>query len=726
MMLKILAALLVASRVFAAGSLAGRVTSSDTNEPLVGVNVLLAGTVRGTVTNQQGEFRMMNVTPGTYSILFSLVGYQRVQLFNIEIRDDEETFVAVTMNEAPLQAEQVVVTASKREQSLEEVPVSMSILEGTVAQRRLSLTLDEALRYVPGVNLTGPQINIRGSSGYSLGAGSRVLLMLDGIPFIAGDTGELLFEAIPVGQIDRVEVVKGASSALYGSNALGGVVNVITKPISEVPEGFVRTYGGLYNKPSYDQWRWSDKTRYLNGQSLGISRKFGDLGFSFFLSRQFDDGYRQNDYRRRYNGYLKLRTEFSGTSALTVSTGVLHQYGGQFLFWRSLDSALVPPLKNQTDQLRSTRFFIGNLFNSALSDHTLLTAKALWVHSTWGFKQMNDRDFTESHTDGIRAEVSVRMLPSDAHTLTLGLDGSMDVIAGEMFAARTIGGAALYVQDEIRFADNLTFTVGARGDYQSVGLVKATIQLNPKSTLAYIPWEGTTLRASFGRGFRVPSVTEAFVAAGGGLVRGVPNTELKPERSLSYELGLSQHLSNVGLLDVAGFRSEYDNLIEPSLQIAGQNLEVQWRNVTRARVQGMEASMKLRLFAGALDWSGAYTYVYPQDLSKNDLLKYRPRHLVYTSLTARLGPFMVGGDFRFVSRVERIDDELVETGIIPDGDQRTDILVADVRAGADVSVFGPAMNIVLNVKNAFQHNYVELIGNIMPPRTYILSVQATL
>ncbi|HXF99378.1 MAG TPA: TonB-dependent receptor, partial [Bacteroidota bacterium] len=339
---------------------------------------------------------------------------------------------------------------------------------------------------------------------------------------------------------------------------------------------------------------------------------------------------------------------------------------------------------------------------------------------------MNDRDFTESHTDGIRAEVSLRMLPSDAHTLTLGLDGSMDVIAGEMFAARTIGGAALYVQDEIRVADNLTFTVGARGDYQSVGLIKASIQLNPKSTLAYIPWEGTTLRASFGRGFRVPSVTEAFVAAGGGLVRGVPNTELKPERSLSYELGLSQRLGDVGLLDVAGFRSEYDNLIEPSLQIAGQNLEVQWRNVTRARVQGVEASMKFRLFGGALDWSGSYTYVYPQDLSRNDLLKYRPRHLVYTNLTTRLGPLMVGGDFRFVSRVERIDDELVETGIIPDGDQRTDIFVADVRAGADFSLFGLAMSIMLNVKNAFQHNYVELIGNIMPPRTYILSVEATL
>ena len=533
-------------------------------------------------------------------------------------------------------------------------------------------------------------------------------------------------QAIPLGQIDRVEVVKGASSALYGSNALGGVVNVITKPISEVPEGFVRTYGGFYNKPSYEQWRWSDKRRYLNGQSLGLSHKLGDFGFSFFLSRQFDDGYRQNDYRRRYNGYMKFRTEFSGNAALTLNAGILHSYGGQFLFWRNLDSALVPPLKNQTDQLRSTRFFLGSLFNAVLSDHALLSARALWVHSRWGFKQMNDADFTESVTDGIRAEVSLRFIPSDVHTLTVGLDGTADVIGGEMFAARTIGGAALYAQDEIRFADDLTLTVGARCDYQSVGLVEASLQLNPKSTLAYMPWEGTTVRASFGRGFRVPSVTEAFVAAGGGFVRGVPNTELKPERSLSYELGLSHLFGAFGSVDAAVFRSEYDNLIEPGLQIAGQNLEVQWRNVTRARVQGFETSLRLMLLEGGLDWSASYTYVFPQDLTRGDVLKYRPRHLVFTNVTTRLGPVTLGADFRFVSRVEHIDDELVETGIIPDGDQRTDIAVADVRVGSDFLLFGASFTGTFNVKNVFQRNYVELIGNLMPPRTYLLSLEARL
>ncbi len=707
----------------ASGSIAGRVTSAVNAEPLAGVNILLQGTVRGATTNTSGEFRIREVPPGTYTLLFSFVGYQLVRLPDVVVRDGEETSVAVTMKEAPLQTEQVVVTASKREQSLAEVPVSISVMDAAAMYARNSTTIDEALRYVPGVNLTGSQVNIRGSSGYSLGAGSRVLMMLDGIPFIAGDTGELLFEAIPVGQIDRIEVVKGASSALYGSNALGGVINIITKPIGHSADVRVRMYGGLYNKPSHEQWRWSDKTRFFNGQSVGYSDRVDDFAFSLFLSRQFDDGYRQNDYRRRYNAYVKMRQEFSGSTTFTMNAGLLHQFNGWFLFWRNLDSALIPPPKNQTDNLKSTRFFVNGLFNTVLSDRALLTAKAMWSHNRWGFQQMNDISRTESVTDGIRVEASARVIPTEGHTLTVGFDGNADMIGGEMFERRTIGGLALYAQDEIVLADDVTLTVGARYDFQSAGLVEKSIQLNPKSALTYSPAEGTTLRASFGRGFRVPSVTEAFVAAGGGFVQGVPNTALKPERSLSFELGLSQALGAAGLFDIAAFRSDYDNLIEPELSLVQDHLEVQWRNVTSARVQGVETSMKLAFFEGNVTSQFGYTYVYPEDLTKNDILKYRPRHVLYATADSRFGWLSVGGDFRFVSRVDRIDDKLVTSGTIPDGDERTHIAVADFRIGAEFSLAGSSLSTTVHIKNAFQHNYVELIGNMMPPRTYVLSLE---
>ncbi len=726
MAMKLLTALLLVATLSYSqeGSIAGRVTSEAGGDPLPGVNVVLQGTVRGGVTDASGEFRISRLSPGTYTLAFSLVGYQRQRLPNVTVAAGGETIVDVTLKEAPVQTDQVVVTASKREQSLQDVPVSVSVIDATEIRTRNSVTLDDALRFVPGVNMTGPQINIRGSSGYSLGGGSRVLMLVDGIPFITGDTGELIYEMIPASQIDRIEVVKGASSALYGSNALGGVINIITKPVSETPEASVRMFGGFYNKPAYEQWRWTDKRRYLHGQSAAFSQKFGEFGASLFISRYIDDGYRRNDSRSRYNISFKARQEFSPASALTIGAGFLQQHTDQFVFWRSLDSALIPPLTNQNDNQQSTRFHLNGTYNSVMSGNVLFTVKGMWSHNRWGYQQFLDGDRSFAVVHGFRTDISARVLPDDLHTITAGVDANVDLISGDTFERRTIGGLALYGQDEIALGEKWTATIGIRTDFQSVGLSGEGLQLNPKAAVVFNPVEGTTLRASFGRGFRIPSVAEAFIAAGGGLIRGVPNTDLKPERSIAFEAGVSHVLAGAMSIDAAFFRSEYDNLIEPGLSVSGQNVQVQWRNVTSARVQGFETAWRAGLFGNMVLASVGYTYVWPEDLTKKQILKYRPRHLLYTNLSGNFGWLRLGGDFRFVSRVDNIDDELVNSGIIPDGNERVDILVADFRVGAEIPVMGFTLSAMLNVRNAFQRNYVEVIGNMMPPRTYLLSLDA--
>jgi iron complex outermembrane receptor protein len=643
---------------------------------------------------------------------------------DVVVEAGKETVLDVAMVQSPIQSEQVVVTASKREQSLQDVPVSISVMDAAEISQRNSTSLEDALRYIPGVNMTGTQVNIRGSSGYSLGAGSRVLMLLDGIPFLAGDTGELNFESIPMGQVDRIEVVKGASSALYGSNALGGVVNIITKPIPETPETIVRTFGGLYNKPTYGQWDWSDKLRFFNGQSFSHMRRVGDLGVSVFFSRQIDDGYRQNDYRRRFNFLMKTREDFSSTGSLTLNFGLAYQYMGQFLYWRNVDSALITPLRHESDNIKSTRYFLSGLYNTAFSDDFLFTVKAMWYHNDWGFQQSGDPERTESLSDGVRVEALSTFLPGGSQTLTCGADGDIDMIGGGMFGDRRIGGLALFAQDEAKLLDELTLTLGARFDLQSVGLTGEGGQLNPKVALLYRPAAGTAFRASYGEGFRVPSLPEAFVEAGSTGLLAVPNKDLKPERSKSYEAGVSQSLGDFGSIDLAAFRSDIDNLIEPGLFAVGPNLEVQWRNVTRARVQGFETSCQAGFFNGAVVCNVGYTYVYPEDLTLNDILKYRPRHLFHGDIRGKFGRLSASADFRFVSRIERIDDELVDAGVIPDGDQRVPIYVTDIRVGADLSFAGIPLSVSLNVNNLFQHNYVELIGNVMPPRTYVLVLES--
>jgi iron complex outermembrane receptor protein len=149
-------------------------------------------------------------------------------------------------------------------------------------------------------------------------------------------------------------------------------------------------------------------------------------------------------------------------------------------------------------------------------------------------------------------------------------------------------------------------------------------------------------------------------------------------------------------------------------------VQIQWRNVTKARVTGFETSLKLGFFEGDLQYSLGYTYVYPQDLTNGGILKYRPRHVLATNLLGRVGPLFAGADFRFVSRVEEVDYELVQVGIIPDGDERVQILVTDVRIGAEFRLGLVPVTATFMVNNLLQYNYVELIGNLMPPRTFVL------
>lgn len=700
------------------GTLAGRITSNANNEPLVGVNVMLKGTLRGTISDSKGEYRIVNIPPGEYTVIFSLVGFERATRANVRIAAGAVVQLDVALTPTEIQTDQIVVTASKRPQSLEEVPVSISLLEAKEISYRNSLTIDDALRYVPGVNMTEWQVNIRGSSGYSRGAGSRVLMLVDGIPLLTGDTGELNFETIPIGQVDRIEVVKGASSALYGSSALGGVINVITKPISEEPFTRVRFYGGFYSQPTYPEWNWGGGTRWSDGESINHSRKLGDLGISLYLSRIADDGYRQNDYRRRYNGYVKLHHQLSDAEVVTTSFSLLDQKRGSFLYWKALNYALTPPETQLGDEVRSTRFYLTSQYSYVVSDQLTYALKALWYRNKW--EDTIDLRSRTSRSDVYRAEAQASMLLDERQTLTAGIEGSLDFVRADLFGKRSGVGVALYAQDEIRLNDRVRLTLGARFDFQDLDSLKANSQVNPKAGIVYTSGDGTTLRASYSRGFRAPAVAEAFISTSiSGLIVD-PNPSLKPESSASYEIGMSQRIGNYAALDAAAFQSDFDNLIEPGFTASGRG---QFMNVTKARVRGVELSAKASLWERMLTLGISYTYVYPRDISKNDILKYRPRHLVYANALVSFDLFTFGLDFRYISRMERIDDEFVRLGIVRDGDQRVAAYVTDVRASADFTTLGIPLSATLNVTNIFQYYYVELIGNLMPPRNTVLVLE---
>jgi outer membrane receptor for ferrienterochelin and colicins len=699
------------------GTLVGRVTDRKTGDPLPGVNVLLQGTVRGMSTDANGECKFAAVPSGTYTVIFSLVGYQRTVRPGVVILSGDTTVVNASLLATALQTEAVIVTASRRETALQESPVSVSTLDAKDIERRNAVTIDDALRFIPGVNMTDWQVNIRGSSGYSRGAGSRVLMLLDGIPFLTGDSGELNYESIPAGQVDRIEVVKGASSALYGSGALGGVINVITKPIPDKPETGVRLYGGLYSTPSYPEWEWGGGTRFLNGIALSHATRVGDAGLQLFLSEAGNDGYRQDDYLLRYNGLVKVEYPISIFQTITLTGSVMDQHRGNFLYWKDLTHALTPPDNQLGGKVHSTRYFVTGIYNHTVSSALFYSVRSMWYHN-W-FMDTSGPDSHESRSDVLRGEVTATWGGLEGQIVTVGVEGNSDRVNADIFGVRSGGGGAGYLQDEIALHESLKLTLGFRFDIQKVDSIGTNNQFNPKAALVYHPFEGTTFRASYGRGFRSPSVAEAFTQASAGGIEVVPNPSLRPERSSSFEIGCSQSLGDVVYVDAAGFQSNYDDLIESGFNAQGK---AQFSNVTEARVRGVELSTSFGFFERSLFFNLSYTYLYPRDLTANDILKYRPRHLFYVSSIARVGTFTFSADFRAISRVERIDEELVNLGIIKDGDQRVPIYVADLRIGADVVLGSIPLTATLSFNNMFQYNYVELIGNMAPPRSYVLTL----
>jgi outer membrane receptor for ferrienterochelin and colicins len=228
----------------AQGVITGTVIDRDTREPLPGANVYLPGTVIGSVTNSAGVFRIRNAPAGTVTLVITMIGYERFTRTDIRVANNETITINAELVPTIIETTPVVITATKSERSLRDVPTSVSVMQAADIERRNAFTIDEVLRIVPGVHFNLSQINIRGSSGYSHGAGSRVLLLIDGVPVLAGDSGEITWELVPLDQVERVEVVKGAGSTLYGSNALGGVVNIITRDLPETSVSSIRFQGG--------------------------------------------------------------------------------------------------------------------------------------------------------------------------------------------------------------------------------------------------------------------------------------------------------------------------------------------------------------------------------------------------------------------------------------------------------------------------------------------------
>ena len=713
----ILFVMLILSNINTAQTVAGNV-ADESGKALIGANVILRGTSIGTATNEEGYFELKNLPPNNYELEISMVGYSKFISEEFNLSEGVTKNFSVELTEKAFQADQVIVTAGKYEQNISELAVSAEIITAEEFSSKNYLKLDDALRYAPGVNVTLDQVSIRGSSGYSRGAGTRVLVAIDGFPIYTGDTGEIIWEIVPVTDLARVEIIKGAASSLYGSTAIGGVINVITKNIPSTPLTFVKSYFGIYADPSHDEWKWTDSRRTFNGQTISHSNRKNKFGYSISFSRTEDLSYRANDWRKRYAGFIKTNYFFSENTSIDFLATGYFQNRGTFNFWKDANNALLPPDEDVGQTVPSNRLVSGIKLNHRLNKKLGFLLRTSLYRTHW---EDRSESANTSTTYLSRNEIQTSYDYSEKLKNISGAEISYGTVESNIFSNPKSTAFGVYSQFDYHFEFPLFLTAGVRFDYSRIDTLNSFGSFSPKFGLNYKLDAATILRSSFAKGFRAPTLAETFTETVTSGIRVKPNPDLISEENYSFEFGVNRSFGDFMNLDLAIFQSEYFDFIEPGIDPADG--QIFFDNTTRARIQGFEIINKLDLTALNSELVFGYTYLWARDIENNLPLKYRPRHLFYSSAQTQYKFLEFGVNFRYWSRVEAIDDELVTLGFVPQGDKRVEVILLDFTLGANLFTFGLPGKFYINLNNSLNYNYVEMIGNLSPVRNISLSLE---
>ncbi|GIV60476.1 MAG: hypothetical protein KatS3mg043_1565 [Rhodothermaceae bacterium] len=724
------------------GTIRGTVQDADA-QPLPGVHVVVAGTPRGTATDAAGRYRLEGLPAGEHLLAVSAVGFRRAER-TVRLAPGDTLTVNFVLEEVVLQSGEVVVTASRRAQLSNTAPVSLSVMTPRELETRNVVALDEALRYVPGVQVQENQVNVRGASGFAYNTGSRVLLLLDGATLLTPDSDGLPLDALPMAQVEQIEVLKGPGSALYGSGALGGVVHVITKPFPETPSSSIRLFGGVYEPVRYALWRekWDDagRARPFGGATLTHARRLNDrLGFWFNLAYRADTGYLNFSRLWLVQGYAKVGYRPRPGLRLDVLAGLLARERDNFLFWNGGRDALNPgnlsftpgTSPTGTNDAFNNQFSLLPAFTHVVSEQVFYTLKARLfavvirpIDDVTG-KPRSVADGTLGFRYGGETQVNWQVRPG--HHLTTGASFDANLTRSSFYVTTDgdeLGGqpeAALFAQWEATPGNHLQAVAGLRFDAYRIDAAETVTRLSPKLNLAYTPGPSLTLRAAFGQGFRVPSLAERFTD-NRDFFPIARNPELRPEESTSVEAGLRTllPLSRTGgiRLDLALFWNDLANLIEP--KFVPERRAFQFVNLTRARIRGLEAALDLDLADERVRTRLGYTFLDANDRTAGAPLPFRPRHLLLASLDARLiGPLEAGFDYRFASRPERVESDFAR--FVPDADLLVDTRVLDLR----LAVRHDGLHLAFLVKNALEYYYLERPAYLAAPRNYTLRLQWT-
>ena len=277
----------------AQGVITGTVVDADSGEPIIGAYVTNGVcdfcATETVVTNFDGQYTI-TLPKGTHNMSCSFIGMATAKN-TFALNDGDKVVWDISLQTEAKVLDMAVVSAGRFEQSVAEVTVSLEIIQPALVENKATTSLESAIEQTPGVSMVDGEPQIRSGSGFSYGAGSRVMVMVDDLPVLSGDAGRPTWGFLPLENLEQIEVIKGASSVLYGSAALSGVINIRTRYPDARPLTRITFQHGTYSTPRTSEAVYWDNSlqqtnvRFLHSQQLGGwdivvgGNFFGDDGF---------------------------------------------------------------------------------------------------------------------------------------------------------------------------------------------------------------------------------------------------------------------------------------------------------------------------------------------------------------------------------------------------------------------------------------------------------------
>lgn len=660
----------------------GVISDGKSGERLPAAHVSEVGVPQnGTLSNSEGYFELLLVKGNAVRIRY--LGYEDSVIYC----SSGTCELAVSLQLSKSLLNQVVVSASKSRESLRSLTISMESIQPYLTESKNIVSLDKLAEQIPGVQVVDGQANIRAGSGWSYGAGSRVLVLLDGMPMMSGDAGQVLWDFLPLDGMANTEVIKGASSVLFGSSALNGVIHFQSRRPGNKPESAISAYGGAYSLPSEPGLRWSSGTLVARGVNAWHMRKLGKHEIALSANYNADDGYRMGngDSRKR----LGVRYRFSPTKnlALGLNSAWMNDRSGSFLLWQSLDSGYTA-YNQQVTITSSGKLHIDPWleWKKGMGTHKL---QLRYLHINNDVDNGNTINDQSNKSDFYYGDYQwTRFFMKQMLKVSSGTMGSYVISRSPLYnGEHEARNAAAYFQADWRYK-KWKLTGGGRWEYFDMNKETESQPVFRGGVNRQL-FKGGFARASWGQGYRFPTIAERFITTSVGPLNVYSNPLLRSEKGWNAEIGYKQALQAGAfkiLADISVFRMEYQNMIEfnfnqwqmPSLQSLGAGFKA--INIGNARVDGVELSFmgegnflngSFAFFGGAmlnkpvslepdknLDdnvFNEPITYRSSSSNTQENLLKYRSRKQLRLDLEYRKARWMLGFSQRYNSSFENID-----------------------------------------------------------------------